>query len=280
MKRALLLLVAAMALLVVPLGAAETAYTDPAGDAGLGPDITSVAVSNSDTGLITFNVTTGPVPDSFLTAWLDTDLNPMTGSDGLERVIMIGLSPSGVVLAAVGDPATEELEFGLVTATSAGGVVTFSFQKEALNIDEAFSFWLGTVNLTDDTDTWFADEAPDVGFWTYMLTKPAPPPPPPAVKPMIGKPKATPAAPMAGKKFTVRFPVTSSVDKKPLKTGTAECKTTVAGKTVRHTHTFKGGVLKATVKIPKAAKGKKLRIAVQVTADKTTRKVFTFKVKK
>ncbi len=97
---------------------------------------------------------------------------------------------------------------------------------------------------------------------------------------MIGKPKATPAAPVAGKKFTVRFPVTSSVDKKPLKIGTAECKTTVAGKTVRHKHTFRGGVLKATVKIPKAAKGKKLRIAVQVTADKTTRKVFTFKVKK
>jgi hypothetical protein len=276
MRRALLLLVAAIALLVVPLGAAETSYTDPAGDAGPGPDITSVAVSNSDTGLITFNVTTGPVPDSLLTAWLDTDLNPMTGSDGLERVIMIGLSPSGVVLTAVGDPATQELQFGLIPATSAGGVVTFSFQKEALNIDEAFSFWLGTINMADDTG--FADEAPDVGFWTYMLTKPAPPAPPPSVKPLIGKPVAR-TAPVAGKKFTVSFPIMSSVDKKPLTTGTAECKTTVAGKTVRHTHRFKGGTLTATVKVPKAAKGKKLKIAVKVTADKTATKVFTFKVK-
>jgi hypothetical protein len=273
MRRALLLLVAAIALLVVPLGAADTSYTDPAGDAGLGPDITSVAVSNSDTGLITFNVTTGPVPDSLLTAWLDTDLNPMTGSDGLERVIMIGLSPSGVVLTAVGDPATQELEFGLIPATFTGGVVTFSFQKEALNINEAFSFWLGTVNVADETG--FADEAPDVGFWTYMLTKPAPPP---AVKPLIGKPIARTAA-VAGKKFTVSFPVTSSVDGKPLTTGIAECKTTVAGKTVRHTHTFKGGTLKATVKIPKAAKGKKLKIAVKVTADSAATKVFTFKVR-
>jgi len=265
-----------MALLVVPLGAAESAYTDPAGDGGAGPDVTSVAVSNSDTGLITLPVTTVPVPESLLGAWLDTDFNPLTRGDGLERVIMIGLSPSGVVPTAVGDPAMGALDLGIpITATSTGGVVTFSFQKEALNINEAFSFWLGTINLADDTG--FADEAPDVGFWTYMLTKPAPPPPPP-VKPLIGKPVTT-GAPVAGKKFTVSFPVTSSVDNQPLTTGTAECKTTVAGKTVPHTHTFKGGTVKAVVSIPKAAKGKQLKIAVKVTTDTAATKVFTFKVK-
>ena len=122
---------------------------------------------------------------------------------------------------------------------------------------------------------------PDGNFmYAYLLTTTTPPPPPPPpVKPMIGKPAAR-TAPVAGKKFTVSFPIKSSVDGKPLTTGTAECKTTVAGKTVRHTHTFKGGILKATVKIPKAAKGKKLKIAVKVTADKTATKVFTFKVRK
>lgn len=278
MKRALLFLVAALALMVVPLGAAETSYSDPGGDAGIGPDITSVAVSNSDTGLVTFKVTTGPVPDSILAAWLDTDLNPTTGSYGVERVVMVALNAGGAIATFVGDPVTGQMVPGIaITATSTTGVVTISFQKESLNVGEAFSFWLSTINMADDTK--FADEAPNTGFWTYILTKPAPPPPPPPVKPVIGKPVAMPAAPIAGKKFTISVPVTRSDDGAPLTTGTVACKTTVASKTVPHTHTFKSGTVKAVVAVPKAAKGKQLKIAVKVTADTAATKVFTFKVR-
>ena len=292
MKRALLLLVAAMALLVVPLGAAETAYTDPAGDSGSGPDITTVTVSNDEAGVVTVRIAISLEPSSAVAMVIDADRNSSTGDEfGLEGFVGV-VNVGGLVMAEALDEEGDELPGVVVPASFADGVLAFSFPREAFSIDQAFAFGFITMQIDSIFGATVGDIAPadpclvrDVRcrqLWVYELigVAPAPPPPPPAVKPMIGKPKATPAAPMAGKKFTVRFPVTSSVDKKPLKTGTAECKTTVAGKTVRHTHTFKGGVLKATVKIPKAAKGKKLRIAVQVTADKTTRKVFTFKVKK
>lgn len=273
MKRALVFLVAALALMVVPLGAAETSYTDPAGDAGIGPDITTVVVSNSDTGLITLKVSVPLGPNSALFAFMDTDLNPATGVHGVERVVLVLADPSGSLLTGVMDMVSGGLEFGTgIAATSADGVVTLSFQKELLGVNDAFAFWLGSSGESDES---FADGAPDSPFWTYVLTKPAPPPP---VKPLIGKPVTT-AAPVAGKRFTVSFPVTRSDDASPLTTAAVACKATVAGKTVPHTHTFKSGTVRAVVSIPKAAKGKQLKIAVKVTADTASTRVFTFKVR-
>ena len=240
----------------------------------MGPDITAVGVSNSDVGLITFNVTTGPVPESIVAAWLDTDLNPMTGRNGVERVVMLALEPSGVVLTAIGDP-NGNLDVGMLFAASyANGVVTFSIPKETLGVTDAFSFWLSTSNMADDS-AW-ADEAPDVGFWTYVLTKPAPPV---AVKPVIGKPVAM-GAPVAGRKFVVRLPITRSDDGTPMTTAAVSCTTTVAGKTVPHTHTFKSGTVRAVVALPKAAKGKQLKVTVRVVAqNQAATKVVTFKIR-
>lgn len=289
MKRALLLLVAAMALIIVPLGAAEMSYSDPAGDSGSGPDITTVSVSNDEAGVVTVKMPVSLVPWSLIGMMVDGDRNQSTGDEfGLEGMVAIA-DVGGVVVAAALDTDGDELPGVSVPASFVDGVLQYSFPREAFSIDQAFAFGFISA-LVADGEPELGDLAPadpcmmiDVRcsqLWVYELTGVAPlPPPPSAVKPMIGKPVSA-KAPMAGKKFTVKFAVTSSVDKTPLKTGTAECKTTVAGKTVRHTHSFKGGVLKATVKIPKAAKGKKLKIAVKVTADKTATKVFTFKVRK
>jgi len=144
-----------------------------------------------------------------------------------------------------------------------------------VGIADAFSFWLGTMNMTDDSG--FADEAPNVGFWTYVLTKPAPPV---VVKPVIGKPVAAPTAPVAGKRFTVTLAITRSDDGAPLTSATIGCTTKVAGKVVPHKHTFANGTIKATLLVPKAAKGRQLKIAVKVTAEgQAATKVFTFKVR-
>ena len=250
-----------------------------------------MTVSNDEAGVVTVRIAVSLEPSSAVAMGIDADRNSSTGDEfGLEGMVGV-VNVGGLVVAEALDEDGDELSGVAVPASFADGVLEFSFPREAFSIDQAFAFGFITMEIDSIFGATVGDVAPpdpcmikDVRcsqLWVYELIGVAPaPPPPPAVKPMIGKPKATPAAPMAGKKFTVRFAITSSVDKKPLKIGTAECKTTVAGKTVRHKHTFRGGVLKATVKIPKAAKGKKLRIAVQVTADKTTRKVFTFKVKK
>lgn len=90
----------------------------------------------------------------------------------------------------------------------------------------------------------------------------------------------SPAAPVAGKRFTVSFPITRSDDGAPLTSATIGCTTKVAGKVVPHTHTFANGTIRATLVVPKAAKGKQLKVVVKVTAEnQAATKVFTFKVK-
>lgn len=276
MKRVLTVFVAALALTLVPLGSAETSYSDASGDAGTVPDITTTAVSNTDDGVVTFRVTANMAPNTLLFANLDTDANPGTGSYGTDRMLAFGLMPSGAIVPLVFDANGTVVPGLAFPASFSSGVLQFSFPKEALAVNDVFGFWLRTMSLDEANDDY--DDAPNAGSWSYVLTKPAPPPPA-VIKPVIGKPVAL-ATPVAGKRFTVAFPVARSDDGTPLLTGTATCKTTVAGKTVPHTHTFKSGTVKATVVVPKAAKGKQLKIAVKVTAGtQAATKVVTFKVK-
>jgi hypothetical protein len=287
MKRALLSLVGALSLIVIPLSAAEISYSDPAGDSGPAPDITTVSVSNTEDGTTTFKIGIGNYASSFpqfptaLMVWvnvsLDLDKSAATGVMGAEAQISLDgrgtlelTRWNGTDLAEVAQPQ--------LTSSFANGLITFTIARRELMDTKGFAFSVRSFYIPGPPGGVVStDSAPNRGLpdLTYDLVLPAPL----VVKPIIGKPMATPAAPVAGKRFTVSFPVTSSVDGKPLTTGTAECKTTVAGKTVPHTHTFSSGTLKATVKVPKAAQGKQLKIAVKVIADSAATKVFTFKVK-
>lgn len=290
MKRALVFLVAALALMVVPLGAAEMSYSDPAGDSAVAPDITTVSLSNTEDGTTTFKIGVGNYSSSFpqfptallvaVTVWLDLDKNAATGDDGDEAMIILD-SLGTTSLDRWNGTELVEVPQPQLSSSFANGVITFTVSRSELMDTKGFGFSVMSMYLPGPPGGLISvDFAPNVGLpaWTYDLVLPAPPPPPPPVKPLIGKPVTT-AAPVAGKRFAVSFPVTRSDDGQPLRTGTAECKTTVAGKTVPHTHTFKGGTLKATVAVPKAAKGKQLKIAVKVTADTAATKVFTFKVR-
>ena len=276
MKRALTALVAALALVLVPIGSAESSYSDPAGDAGSVPDITAVAVSNTDEGVLTFRVSANMAPNTVLFANLDTDANPSTGSYGIDRTLGFGVMPSGAVLSLVFDSNGTVLPGVAVPATLASGVLQFTFPKETFAVDQMFGFWLRTASL-DEANTSY-DDAPDVGFWAYVLTKPAPPPPA-VVKPVIGKPVTT-SAPIAGKRFTVSFPVTRSDSGAPMTGAAIACTTTVAGKVVPHRHAFSGGSVRATLVIPKAAKGKQLMVTLTLTTqNQTATKVVTLMVR-
>ena len=92
-----------LALTLVPLGSAETSYSDASGDAGTVPDITTTAVSNTDDGVVTFRVTANMAPNTLLFANLDTDANPGTGSYGTDRMLAFGLMPSGAIVPLVFD---------------------------------------------------------------------------------------------------------------------------------------------------------------------------------
>lgn len=113
------------------------------------------------------------------------------------------------------------------------------------------------------------------------LVPPATPGPTVVVKPVIGKPVAQPALPRAGKRFSVTFRITRSDNGTAITSVTTLRSTTVlAGKVVAHVSRFSAGQLKITLQLPKAAKGKQLKITVRVTADnQTATKVVTYKVR-
>jgi hypothetical protein len=286
MKRALTVFVAVLALALVPLGSAETSYTDPAGDSQGGPDVTKVAIDGDPvTGMIAVSATvpaylpvTADALERYVDVWLDTDRNGDTGDpdDGTEYGLSAWNDPSGKRWAVGRWNGSEWDSIPLsptMSFTRTGDVLRWTVSKADLGGATAFDFYVMAGIWDRAADKGVAvDYAPDgeEDWWTYQLS---------AVKPVIGKPVAV-SAPVAGKRFTVAFPVVRSDDGTPLLTGIATCKTTVAGKTVPHTHTYKSGTVKATVVVPKAAKGKQLKIAVKVTAGtQAATKVVTFKVK-
>lgn len=279
MKRTLTTLVAAAALVLVPLGAAETSYSDPAGDAGSGPDITTVIVSNTETGVVTVRIAVPLEPSSVVAVAIDADRNASTGNEfGLEGAILV-IRGSGLAdLEAVAvDEDGDELPAVLVSSTYVSGVLEFSFPREAFSIDQGFAFGFIAGRLDADWELVFGDVAPadpcwEVNvrcsqLWVYELVGVTPlPPPAPVVKPVLGKPVATPKKPIAGRRFTVRVPVTRSDNDEPLRGAVITCRTSIGDKLVRHRQTFRSGTLTVTLTVPKGTKGKRLSIVVMAAS--------------
>src|SRR5258705_2232063 len=111
-SRIVLLLVFGGCLMALPTAALGTAshatansvtFNDSVGEDSAAPDITSVAVSNDDAGLITFKIAIRNRPamtaDMFVLLSLDTDQNPSTGDPALDGAdYAIELDPGSVGL--------------------------------------------------------------------------------------------------------------------------------------------------------------------------------------
>ncbi len=85
-------------------------------------------------------------------------------------------------------------------------------------------------------------------------------------RPVIGKAVAVPAKLVAGKRVTVSFRVTRSDGGKPLSGGSMVCDPSVGGKLVRHVESFRNGLARLSFVVPKAAKGKQLRVKLTIKA--------------
>jgi hypothetical protein len=94
--------------------------------------------------------------------------------------------------------------------------------------------------------------------------------PPLVVRPVLGKPVAAPAKPVAGKRFTFLLRVTRSDTGAPLLTGKMDCAPTVVGKLLTHTDSFKAGKARLSFVVPKTAKGKLLKVRIAITASGRT----------
>jgi hypothetical protein len=181
-------------------------FTDPTGDSGDGPDVTTVAVSDSSSGKIAFTATIANRPAltdvDAVQAFFDTDKNGGTGAPGGFEWEVAWIQGHQLLLKWDGSTFAD-VKAASFSASYKNGAATFSIDKGDFDGATSFAFMVTTTGDTGDST---ADRAPGgTSTWVYppSSSKPPPPPPPP---PPPGSPPPPPAGTLKATKFTVGKP--------------------------------------------------------------------------
>ncbi len=295
--------------------AGTASFTDPPGDALGGPDITGVKINGDPaTGQISVSATLPGFPltvtdglERYVALWLDTDRNRATGDpeDGTEFGLEASVDPTGRWWNAErwNGSTFEEVPGSTASFSRAGDVLTWTVSTSELGAT-SFRFYVlaGTWSEAEQRST-TQDVAPGSDRWEYDISASSTPPPPSTppkstVGLIVDRPIASPKGPIAGKPFAVSFKVTLQKTQttfvfdlatgetreslittwQPLARGKAVATPTAGSKPIRYTASIKAGVLRVSMLIPKAAKGKLLRVPVKVTATDSGKTVSTSEV--
>ncbi|MBA3376573.1 MAG: hypothetical protein H0U00_12325 [Actinobacteria bacterium] len=271
----------------LPGGAASSAfvaansqnYQDSTGEDALAPDITTLVVSNDDAGIISFRVNVPNRPtlgqDMLFEVWVDADNNPATGLPdvgGADYVIQLVRGEVSLYkwdgtdyTRRFGDPSAVTLNFSY----QAGLTVRISAAE--LGNTKAFKFFVVAISglvvdpITGDLDgaNSKADVAPGggVGLFPYAVN--------------IAKPTlvvrgltTTPAAPKAGKTFTMRMTAARSDTGAVLQNGRVTCVGRAGTARLRvQLARVQGGAVVCTWLIPANAKGKRFKGSATVVFE-------------
>jgi hypothetical protein len=153
----------------VALASNAGGFADANADSDSAPDITGVAISNDDTGVVTVKLSLAnrqsPAATDDVAIGIDTDQNPDTGSFfygceyevDLDRgaIVTWRNAPDGFYTQGI-TPASLHVDF-------AGGVATFSFKASDFGITTGFSLY----TLGEDATS--LDAAPDIRTVNYQL---------------------------------------------------------------------------------------------------------------
>jgi hypothetical protein len=216
---------------------------------------------------------------------LNTDSSQATGSmHGADYVLFMDMKTlQGSVLHWNGSDyvAADKVADPSRTLIS-GGSAGFMFNLANLGSPTHIEFAM--VVVKGSTESGLIDVAPDSGLWAFdTIVAPAPPPAPtptPAVvKPVFGTATTIPAKPTAGKKVVFTLAVKRSDTGAPLTTGKMICDPSYKGIVIKHAESFKGGTAKLVFMVPKAAKGKTLKVKVTIVNGKqSATRVVAYKV--
>jgi hypothetical protein len=239
---------------------ASKVFTDPAGDAGVGPDIRAISIGDSG-GIVTFKLDAPgmKIPDGsgVKATFLFVDLD--TNKDGKhDYALIVGNDAEGFSWDVTG-PSGKSLPLSTwmsyfrtgdsywikVSSTDLGGATSFDLYARA-----------GTI--ADDGSVAGSDDAPDGGAWSYQLT---------SVKPVIGRPTTSPLGPVAGKAFSITAPVTRSDSGVKVTIGTMISDLRVGTQTLVHTQSFKNGTAAVHLTVPTSAKGRVMTVRIAIESD-------------
>jgi hypothetical protein len=282
--RVLLLAAAAAALVIVPgaaLGKASHStvnsqtYADSTGEDANAPDITSIAVSNDDAGLITFkiNISNRPAltPDMDIQLILDTDQNAATGDPavpGAEYLIDLNQGQVGLFKWDGTNYTFAQSQTSLVFTYDATGA-TIRVSAADLGGTKGFNFVAFaasgiTVDAGGNPDftNAHADLAPDLGhgLFNYKVIQ--------VLKLSVLAFTTSPKPPKAGKNFSAGFAANESDTNGPVKAGTVACSATVSFKHITPVgKALKNGIAVCVWHLPATAKGKTIRGTVTLTVQ-------------
>lgn len=100
------------------------------------------------------------------------------------------------------------------------------------------------------------------------------------VKPVIGRPTATPAQPLPGERFVVSFKVTRSDTGTPVAHAKMKVEASAGGTPVKHSDSFKAGVARSSLAVPLTAQGRTLRVKLTIgIAGRSATKVASYQIK-
>ena len=255
-------------------------YPDSIGENPPAPDITSIAVSNDDTGLITWkiNISNRPTltPDMLIVLSLNTDGNTTSGDQSAFGAdYLIQLVPGEVDLfkwnATTSDYDNAPSQSTLTFAYDSTGA-TIKVNASDLGATKAVSFLalaFSGITIASDGSADFTnahgDIAPDLGHGTFAYQVLA------VLKLSVVSFVTTPKVVHAGGKLSASLAANENDTGGPVTGGTVACVATVAGKRLTAvTHTVANGVATCTWKVPPTVKGKTLKGTVTLTVRGAT----------
>jgi hypothetical protein len=252
--------------------AGSKTFQDSTGERADSPDITSIVVSNTNAGELTFKINGPPrlTDDMEVDLWFDSDNKPATGEPdtGLDYVIQLFAGDATLFRwdgtnfsRRANDPPQSTLTFTQqmtirINASELGNTKEFGFLADVIT-------GLQIVNgEIDDSNAKF-DVAPDPGhgFYTYKMNT--------AALKLVAKGfKLTPGRPAAGRTFTAALTVSRNDTGAILKGGTVLCTATVGGARITaRVRKFVGTQARCAWQIPGSARGKPIRGSITVVFE-------------
>ena len=268
LKLSLIGLAGALGLVIaLPAGAAGSeTYADGTGDSGSGPDFQRIVVSNTNAGLIRFQITyanrtTALQGDDTMFVAIDADRNRSTGDpDGTEYLVVVDAANGS---AGLGKWNGSTYDFDVPQTTFKADGLGIEVNRSELGNLTALDFFVGAFGGETGED--YAPDAADQ-VYSYELD----------FTPELRSLTATfkPTQPRAGKVFAVSG-VRVQTDTGVVRPDRRTCTAKLAGRTLRP-------IRPCTWRVPKNAKRKLLVVTIRVTYKGVsgTAQPFRFRVRR
>lgn len=254
-------------------------YQDSTGEDPAAPDITTITVSNDDTGLITFRINVPNRPtlgqDMLFDIFVDTDSNVATGDPDFAGVDYVMQLVRGEIFLYKWDGSDFTRRFGdppaVTLSHSYQAGLTVKISASELGNTKKFNFIVFALGglvvdpVTGDIDDTNAhvDFAPGggTGLYPYEVK---------IAKPTLVAKKLTavPAKPKAGKPFTLRLIAARSDTGATIQNGRVKCVAKAGKKSLKaQVARVVGRAATCTWNIPASASGKAFRGTVTVSFE-------------